>query len=171
MSDPVRPLYPPLTVADQIVFSAPVDSSEELKLACQTLAGRLGERLVSGGWQGVKLQVALESEDGIERRARTFAKPIACSRTAFSALQLLLDPAPKSSIVAMRVLILDLKRVRQVQRSLIELGPQRDRMRMESALGQVRTLFGEQSVQLGGDLRLPRRVKVLREWRHATGWR
>jgi hypothetical protein len=41
---------------------------------------------------------------------------------------------------------------------------------VETALKSVRSSQGRASVQMGSDIVLPRREKVLRAWRHAIGW-
>jgi hypothetical protein len=43
--------------------------------------------------------------------------------------------------------------------------------RVEGALKQLKSVFGDTSVQVAGQVAQPRRVRVLQEWKNATGWR
>ncbi len=40
-----------------------------------------------------------------------------------------------------------------------------------AALKYVKTVFGEGSIKLASEVEIPRRIKVLKEWQIATGWR
>ncbi len=65
-----------------------------------------------------------------------------------------------------------LERARCAQQSLLgNLTKAQTAVRAEDAVRQVRGVFGEKSIQLAGGMSLPRRVRVLREWKNATGWR
>lgn len=167
----VDPVYPPCSIAESIVFDGIVETLETIHEACQTLAARIGERLTSRNAQSTKLRATLELEDGsLKPLARTFTKPLRCPRSVYSALRLLLDPVLTEPIASIRAFIPDLEKVRQFQPSLTE-GTTKSSPQVEAAMRHVRTVFGDKSVQLGTEIELPRRVKVLREWKHAVGWR
>jgi len=78
------------------------------------------------------------------------------------------EPLPAlSPIVAIRVTLKQLERVRQRQHLLIESS---SRPVAESAVRYVQNTFGDRAIRLGVEIVPPRRERVLREWRHATGW-
>ncbi|HWA82771.1 MAG TPA: hypothetical protein VG820_05030, partial [Fimbriimonadaceae bacterium] len=172
MSQQVKAVYPPSSMADSVVFDGVVEDLETVDIACRSLALRIGERLSNRNMQSGKLRVTLELEDSsLKPLSRTFTKPLRCPGSVFSALRLLLGPALKEPVLSIRVFIPDLERVRQFQPGLIDGCAHLGSPQVEAAMRQVRTVFGDRSIQLGKEIDLPRRVKVLREWKHATGWR
>jgi nucleotidyltransferase/DNA polymerase involved in DNA repair len=167
-----RAIYPPDSVSESIIFDSPVESTETMFEVCQTLSKRIGKRLSSRGVQGGQLLVTLELEDGkLNRLIRTFTKPLCCARSVYTALRLLVAPALIAPIASIRAFLPDLVRVSQSQSSLSYRGSHISAVPVEAAVQRVRTVFGQNAVVLGNEVVLPRRVKVLREWKHATGWR
>lgn len=79
------------------------------------------------------------------------------------------DMAFDRSIVRIWVTLSELEPVRQDQKRFHSLTGARPKA--EKALSQVREVFGEKAVQLGSEIEVPRPVRVMREWRRATGWR
>lgn len=165
-------LYPPDSIADGFVFDGAVDSSQAVDDACRTLAARIGERLQAKCVQTAKLRLKLERDDGrTERLARTFAKPMRCPRSVLSALRLLIAPALTAPVAALHAWLPDLERTRLTQPTFLNAAIDREQAKSAAAVHELRTVFGDGSVKLGSELALPRRVRVLREWKHATGWR
>ncbi|HVT13005.1 MAG TPA: hypothetical protein VHE55_12140 [Fimbriimonadaceae bacterium] len=172
MSQQVKAFYPPSSMADSIVFDGIVDDLETVQDACRSLALRIGERLANRNMQSGKLRIALELEDGsLKALSRTFTKPLRCPGSVHSALRLLVGPALKEPVVSIRAFIPDLERVREFQPGLVDGCAYLGSPEVEAAMRNIRTVFGDKSIQLGKEIDLPRRVKVLREWKHATGWR
>ncbi len=168
----VEAVYPSDSIADSIVFDGDAETTDAVDRACMALAERIGERLQERSMQSGKLRATLEREGGkLKPLSRTFTKPLRCRRSVYCALKLLIEPALDQSISSIRVQISDLEKIRLFQSSLIDSASAKDNPRVVAAMKHVRTVFGDKSVQLGSELVLPRRLKVLKEWKHATGWR
>jgi len=175
VSEPVRAMYPLGSLRECFLFESPVEDLETIRLTRNLLAARLTERL--DGRQSSLAILEIEREDGsLERKERPFTKAIYNSLTANSALRLLLPDEPiaeenitkqTQAIVALRVTLQQLQPVRQRQHQLIETN---SRPAAESAVRYVNSTFGDQAVRLGAEIIPPRRERVLREWRNATGW-
>ncbi|MHB8635443.1 MAG: DNA polymerase Y family protein [Fimbriimonadaceae bacterium] len=167
-----KAFYPPSSITDCFVFDGLVESTEVIDQACGVLARRVGERLLAQASQSAKLRATLELEDGsLKRLGRTFAKPMRCPQSVRSALRLLLEPALATPITAIRVFLPDLVKTCVVQPTFLNALASKEPQQAASALREIRTVFGDTSVRLGSEIVLSRRVKVLREWKHATGWR
>lgn len=163
--------YPPDSISDRFVFDGAVDTFETIDLAYRVLARRVGERLQALNSQCAKLRVGVEREDGrIERIARTFAKPMRCPTTVYTALKLLIESALTAPIAAIQVGLPELERTRLVQTEFLNALTTREPLKTAAAVHEIRTVFGDSSVKLGSEIELPRRLKVLREWKVATGW-
>jgi DNA polymerase IV len=172
LQHPAQAVYPPSSITESIVFDGAVETTEMIHDACRALAQGIGARLSNRGLQSGKLRLTLELEDGkLQPLSRVFTKPLRCPRSVHAALRLLIDPALDSPIASIRAVVPDLEKVRQFQPSLIEGASPRGPLQADAAIRQVRTVFGDRSVQLGKEIVLPRRLKVLKEWKHATGWR
>lgn len=184
--DPVRALYPRGVLKECLLFDSPVEDWETLRESRNRLAARLADRL--DGRQSSLAELSVELEDGtFETFGRTFTKAIYHALTASAALRLLLPDQPQEmpadsrlylnpaesegkappGVVALRVTLKDLEPVRQRQHRLIETHL---RPNAEAAIRAIQTTFGERAVRLGTEVVPPRRERVLREWRHATGW-
>jgi nucleotidyltransferase/DNA polymerase involved in DNA repair len=167
--EPVQPVYPPDSLMDRFLFEGPVDSSEVILDSCRVWAKRIGKRLQQRSLEGLKLWLAVDFEEGKPKSfARVFSKPIRCARTAFSALRLMLDRPFDRPIVALRIRMIELRKTQHFQPELYESA--RIEQRIKPALHHLRTVFGDQSIELASQKQEPRRVKVLRMWKHATGW-
>jgi len=171
LTQSVRPLYPEGMIAERLVFEGTVEDTETIREACRTLARRLGDRLSAEGVESGKVRMTLELEDSRTKTlSRIFSKPLRDARTALAALCLLIEPALTAPIAAIRVRVSDLRKVREFQAALLAHSVQERTLRVDAAVRQVRTVFGDRSVRLGKEIELPRRLRVLKEWRHATGW-
>lgn len=167
--EPVLAKYPEDSMVDRFVFAGAVESSEVIREACVNWSQRLGRKLQRKSLAGTKLWLALESDAGeIKILTRTFSKPILCPRSMLASLLLTLDGQIDQPLVSIRLHLKDLKQVSLYQPSLFEATKQE--RRINPALNHVRTVFGDQSVELGSQKEEQRRVKVLRMWKHATGW-
>ena len=171
LTQSVHAIYPEGLVAERMIFEGAVESTEEIREACKALARRVGDRLSGEGVESGKVRMTLELESGRTRTlARNFTKPVRDARSALAAFLLLIGQALTEPILAIRIRVTDLKKVREYQAALLAHSVQERTLRVDAAVHQVRTVFGDRSVRLGKEIELPRRLKVLREWKHATGW-
>jgi DNA polymerase IV len=170
--EPVIPSYPPDSVHEAMLFAEAIESTETLDQILKSLARRVGDRLTTKNQQGSKVTISFELEDTKKVvRQRTFTKPVRCPVTALASLRLLI-PSFNQPIVAVRVTVQDLELVRHRQGNIQGFVCEGERKpNPQSVLKYVRTVYGDQAVQLGKDIEVPRRVRVLREWKNATGWR
>lgn len=166
LSDPVQPLYPRDSLIEAVIFEGPVESLETIDLALQNLSQRIGQRLLTKGLQGQELELAIElEEDQVKVRRRRFSKPVFNPLSALASLRLLLG-SPNASVCSLRVRMWNLEKVKEKQHALLGVGRSHDL----SAFHYVRSVFGDRAVQLASEVSVPRRVRVLREWKNATGW-
>ncbi|MEA2552726.1 MAG: polymerase [Fimbriimonadaceae bacterium] len=174
---PVRAVYPQDSLIETFIFEGAIESLETLDLALKELAWRVSDRLAKMNMQGQELSVSVELEnEDIKRQKRKFSKPIYNKPGALSSLRLIIAdllepdnskiPNPKSAIAAVRLCLSNLQQNKEKQKELLGHGRTKD----QSAFNHVRTVFGDKSVQLGSEIAVPRRVRVLREWKNATGW-
>jgi len=170
--EPVQAAYPPESCLDRFVFDGLAESTEIIHNGLATLAERVGMRLEFQSLEGTKLTIKLEYEDSSTKIVkRTFSKPIRDSRSALVGMSLLLEKELSKPLISIQVLVSDLRKVRVAQGAFLDGANTRVTRRLEAAVQRARTVYGDQSVKLGQDIQLPRRVLVLREWKNATGWR
>jgi len=171
--DPVQALYPPDTLNERLIFDGATDDALMLDRALVKIAHRIGRRLLKKEQQATEVHLTLELDDDSKRTlTRRFNKPLRCPRTSMAALRLLFGNGVESSVHSIGVRLPHLERVRCAQQSLMGAMTQIETShRAESALHQIRSVFGESSIQVAGQIALPRRVRVLQEWKNATGWR
>ncbi len=173
LSQPVEAVYPPKSLTESLTFEGGTDSALALDDGLVSLSSVLGERLVSVEKQGteVRLYVELESGRTLSMRRR-FNKAVRCRQSAVSALRLMIPRELGETVVSLRVLMPDLQRVPRVQRDLTGHTPDAYRKASaEAALKSVKTVFGDKAVVQGGEIEIPRRIRVLKEWKESTGWR
>ena len=92
--------------------------------------------------------------------------PCLCVNDPGSFFDPLLQSAVHSPINSLRLCMTNLKHARGKQNSLLG----KSKGDSATAVNVVRTVFGDASVQLGSEIPTPRRIRVLREWKNATGW-
>jgi len=172
LRDAVLALYPPQSISETMSFEGGIESTEMLDEALGQLAGKLGERLVARELQGAEVRLYAELESGrIVAAKRRFQKAVRCERSAVSALRLLV-PAFDEPVVRLRVVLPNLTRAPRVQRDLLNVMPiSQKETSAEAALKSLAAVYGDKAVQTAGEIVVPRRVLVLREWRDAMGWR
>lgn len=171
-SQPVCALYPKGSMRECLIFEGPVDVWETIDNGLRALAERLGQRLADLRMQGSTVELQVETEDGgCLRMERRFTKQIRNPISALWAFRLLLQDPPEVPVASLRVSLVHLERVRHRQSELNGLDPGCQRHEARSAVNYVRTVFGDGSVKLASEVEVPRRVRVLREWQSATGWR
>lgn len=169
---PVAAAYPPESCLDRFVFDGQAESIEMIHNGLAVLAQKVGDRLELQNLEGTKMTVRLEYEDSTAKVIkRTFSKPIRDSRSALVGMSLLLEKELSKPLLSIQALVSELRKTRAVQGAFLEAKGERIPQRLETAVQRARKVYGDGSVKLGQDIRLPRRVLVLREWKNATGWR
>ncbi|MGV3616210.1 MAG: DNA polymerase ligase N-terminal domain-containing protein [Fimbriimonas sp.] len=174
LTESVRATYPPNSVADRILFPDPVDSLETLAFNYGRLADRLGSHLSQKGLEGSHLEFGRETEDaGWTTHAREFARPLRCERTVLTGIKAVAGACPPVDTVSgVRVRMKNLKRVQSYQPAFVGRAMADDRaVQLGRALTQLQTTFGETSVRRASEVPIERRVRVLKEWQRALGWR
>jgi nucleotidyltransferase/DNA polymerase involved in DNA repair len=184
--DPVSSMYPRDSLIETIIFDGAVDSTEAIDHALKSLSTRIAKRLSNKNLQGQEVTFGVEFENGKAKQlTRRFSKSIhnfpgslASLRILFNDLVIESEPLRVSAssaslretenleITAIRTKLSNLKQCREKQTVLLG----RSKTDSAAAVNVVRTVFGDASVQLGAEIAVPRRVKVLREWKNATGW-
>ena len=171
--EPVQALYPPDTLSERLILEGACEDALMIDQALMSIAQRIGRRLLKAEQQATEVHLTLEREDGtLKTFTRRFNKPLRCPRTAIAALRLLFGKGIESSIISIGVRLPQLEKARSTQQNLMGVLTQSETNdRAESALRQVRSVFGESSIQVAGKIAQARRIRVLQEWKNATGWR
>ena len=168
--DTVVASYPPASCMERFVYDGLADTHEVIQNGFAVVAGRLGAKLDQQSLEGNVMTVTLEYEEGVTKQfERTFSKEYRDADSILIGINLLVEKELTKPLISVRVLLSGLRKVKSVQ--AVFLDRTRIPRRLESTIRRVQGVFGDKSVRLGRDIQLPRRVRVLREWRHATGWR
>lgn len=172
-SDRVRPSYPPDSEAERIAFEGGLESQEEIKGALRELAERMSDRLSGRDLEGSTVMLFVEgADDEVLTERKKLSKPVqsaACLRVAFETL--FARMSVEQAVTAVRAVMPGLRRAMCRQRCFEPTSVPRERkLAAESALLRVRAAFGDEMVQRASEVEVPRRVKLLRVWQHATGW-
>ena len=166
----VRPLYPPDAIVAKIAFEGGVSNSEELSLGLQKLARKLTKLLSDRESCCSRIELKIVLEDSVVECSRTFSKPMRTAREVFSALTRLIQ-LPSESIFSVVAKMPNLKKALERQSGLFTAQHSGDDLEVGRAIEQVRQVYGDKSVFRASEVVEPRRVKVLRAWSHATGWK
>ncbi len=171
--DTLHPSYPDRSMAEGVAPEGGIQDLASLEECLRLLAKQLGSRLQSEDFFGKHLSLAIELESGVVQvRKRVFVKPLKCERTAWFAMKTMLESPPEEPIVRIQARLLELERIRRIQADLSGATDRREReISAASAFCHLRKVLGDECVKVGSELEEPRRVKVLRAWRDATGWR
>lgn len=175
-ADAVRALYPPGVLRECHHFSPPVPDSQAVLRVADRMADCLGKRLMARGEQTTQMEIRLETESGQTKvRTRKFTRAIHHPLSVRAALRILLDVsegAIDAPISTLHITLPDLAPVRSYQPKLIDTVNHAPRnLETDAAFDRVRAVFGEGVVRKGTDLVTSRRMRVLKEWSAATGWR
>jgi DNA polymerase-4 len=171
LADPIRPAYPSESLSWERSFPGGLDDSEALAAALREGAEALGSELEARTLAARESCLTLFDEEGRWASAsRPFSRAAQDSgRIGQALLQMaagLRLSAPPARAWA---------RVRELgpaplrQRSLWQEG--RSRAGLEEAIAAVQGAFGSAAVAQGSAVPVDRRVRVMREWRNATGWK
>lgn len=171
LREDVEGRYPPDRVLARQSLGRCADS-EALLRTWKRLARQLERGLNARDAAGrmLVLSVALESGKTV-REERTFSRPLADGRAVFSALVRLM-PVVQEPIVEVVAELPNLEKRQRKQPNLEGQTPLRERtLAAESAFRAIRTVYGDSAIQVAAELPIPRRVRVMRAWTDATGWR
>lgn len=169
----VRAEYPPHSHSHQLQFESRVESRLELEAACEQIANQLSSQLCQLDRLAGHFMMSIDFEDGaVGTFAKALVKPIQAA-TPFRALLIAaLDQIDVQAPVAgIRILLSNLKSAERHQRSLDHRMSKRDtEVLLQPVRSRLKTSFGSDSLQLASEMQVPRRIRLLRFWKHATGW-
>jgi hypothetical protein len=171
--DRVHPGYPLDSLERSFTFPGGIDNVLALDAGLQQLAEAFGDALVARERQAMEVRMFFEMESGeIREKRRRFQKAIRCQRTALASFRLLANMIPEEEMIfRIRVLLPDLKVCPRIQKDLLDHTPtDQRRLSAESAFQAIRTVYGDRAIQEGKDVLLPRRARLLREWKQSLGW-
>lgn len=167
------PNYPADELLGRIPFEGEVDDSLTLRDALTSLGKKLGEALVEQDRQSQELTLIFETERCVPLvRKRTFSKALNTPEAVAFAINLLADQDPPvEPIVGIRARLGELTGAERVQKTLVSprLGA-READGLDHALDRVIACFGADRIQKASERVEPRRRRVLRAWKEATGW-
>ncbi len=167
----IEPIWPRASVAFHQETEGATAEEEPIRLVLEQLSKRVGDELMRTDRSGKVIQLSWETEDGRwERRERTFARSAQSPGSVFALAKLLLNPWPTEPITCLR---LRLPHLATAVRRQTGLGVKANGERageLESVVSRVAGAFGNQSVQLAAAIEEPRRKRLLRVWKDATGW-
>ncbi|MCA1946983.1 MAG: DNA polymerase Y family protein [Armatimonadetes bacterium] len=171
LSDPVRPIYPPLRALGRFRFHSPVEQAEAVEAGLVRLARQLAGRMRAGDLQGTRLSLTLETESGAQTRQRDFAKPMRSEASVLFALRLLWRSMDvREPVEALAAEIPELKPSDRRQASLYRVGAANHGEQTEPALAPLLAKFGEHAVRPASQLEQTRSKRVLRAWKEGLGW-
>lgn len=168
--EPVRAEYPPDSIVLKRTYDGGLTNLEEVRNAVAALAKAVAFALSQRSSQGTKVAVRVELENRFVDRKRTFSRPIRTTREAMSALSRLIGE-PNEMVLSMTVRMPDLVKAEERQAGLFAVRTPGDDIAAKRAVDRVREVFGDRSVLRASEVVVPRRVRVLRAWSHATGWK
>lgn len=172
--DQVVPVYPDRSLVVTLAFDRPLDDCVLLDQGFRHLAQQCASRLCETDQTAQGVIVRFESEEGDRAIAkREFAKPAYTATVLSTAFRALWDVSqcpfpPVTATVHLTRLRPSARRQRSFSgtESVVEKELTCDRV--------VRTLtaaYGDETLVRACDIRVPRRERLLRAWKHATGWR
>jgi nucleotidyltransferase/DNA polymerase involved in DNA repair len=171
LSDDVKASYPPQSCSARLIFDGATDSHLMVENAVEVLAERLGGQLDLQNLEGNIIVATLEYEDTtIVKLERTFSKPMRNADAILPSIHLLIEKSLEKPLSSMVILMTNLRKVNVAQSVFLDRLDRRTAPRLETTLRRVRSVFGDSSVKLGQEIKIPRRLQVLREWKHVTGW-
>lgn len=169
----VRPLYPNDVIRECVLLDGAAEEAAVIDAAFQRLAMALGERLGRSGQAAMRLTAEIEFEEEICIAERTFRKPVHDAHSVLNALRRDVMPSVTRPVLALRVTLRELQVAQLVQQHLenARSSPRSRQDRAEVALRQVSSAFGNHAIARASELEEPYRVRVLKAWSNALGWR
>lgn len=168
LCDRVRPNYPLDSVYESRRFEDGAADRLALEQALRAISAKLAADLQSMDRSATEFQLLFELESGRTlKRTRKLARPTQSVQSALHAMfsQTEFD----ERVVAVRATAPQLKRSGARQLSIEQSVS--DSEAMDRAVHSLHAVYGEGSLQRASEVEAPRREKLLRAWKHATGWR
>lgn len=169
----VQAVYPPGVLRECVHLDGLTSDASALTAALERLARALGERLQRSALSAVHLSAQIEFEEQAVCAKRTFRKPVHDVRSVLHALSREVLPIITEPVAAVRIELGELNPAQLVQQHLenARSSPRARQDRVDVALHQMLAAFGDQAIARASELEEPWRVKVLRAWGDALGWR
>ena len=168
--EPVAANYPPDQISLQESFEGGLCNLEDLRIALERIARRLAKALSDRESQGATVHVRIGFETEVVAMKRTFSNSIRTARQAFAGLCRVVGE-PTEDIYSIEVQMPNLRKATERQGGLFVARTPGDDVAVERGVDRVRHVFGDSSVIRASERVEPRRVRVLRAWSHATGWK
>ncbi len=168
--EPVEARWPPDSIRARIVFAGGAETANVLEVGLRKLAREMGGKLRLRESQGRRLELILTFEDDDRvSLERTFMRPIHDARSAFNALNLLVENRAESPIESVCATVRDLEHADRRQLEFGRIAVSRE-IADSPEMRSIRSTFGEGVIQMASQVEMPRRKRVLRAWKEATGW-
>ncbi|MFY9235280.1 MAG: hypothetical protein WAO58_12585 [Fimbriimonadaceae bacterium] len=169
--EPVQAIYPRDAIQERVSFDGTASSREVIDRGLKALAGNLARRLIEKDMHGSEMRVWIEFEVSEPvYQSRTFTRPMHSARSILAALNLLAAERVSEEMIGIRVQLANLSQSKQRQSGLYGEVAARA-IAAQTAISRVRGVFGDAVVQLGCEVKEPRRKQLIRVWKDATGWR
>lgn len=165
--EPVEARFPHESISVLTRFESAPETDQYWSVILSRSARRLSRQLVSKDLVASEVEVLLETEKGLVRKTRTFNKSLRDEHGLYAALARLVT-RPECPVYGISIRCSNLKKTDNAQQALDQPIPPRSSL--ERALDSVQRTFGERSVIKGSNVKLSRRLEVLRVWKEATGW-
>jgi DNA polymerase-4 len=167
----ILPAWPRGSLSRSLSFEGAVTEEEPIREGLERLSREVGTELLNSDQSGKSIQLSFETEPGIwEKRERTFARPMQSPASVFALARLLLNPWPAQPIVTLRLRLPQLETASRAQSGLGVMANGERRLELEAVVSRVAGTFGQASVGLARNVEEPRRKRLLRVWKDATGW-
>jgi len=164
--------YPPDSVSARQFFSGGLSDRQILENGLVKLSAELGQLLREKDAQAKWVDVIFELDQSPPFTVgRNFSKHLHSPGGLLSGLALMTRELPDGEIVGIRVRLREMHKSSRVQQSLHSINAKTERnSSVVHALSLVKSTFGENVILLGSEIEEPRRKRVLRAWKDATGW-
>ncbi|MCH7476763.1 MAG: hypothetical protein IIA14_01530 [SAR324 cluster bacterium] len=171
LCDRVRPNYPLDSVYESRRFEDGAADRLALEQALRSISAKLADDLQSRDRSATEFHLLFELESGRTlKRVRKLPRPTQGTRSVQAALHYMLSQTEfDERVVAVRATAPQLKRSGAHQLSIEHKTSEIESM--NRAVRNLHAVFGAGSLQRASDVEPPRREKLLRAWKHATGWR
>ncbi|HID94671.1 MAG TPA: hypothetical protein EYP53_01250 [Candidatus Latescibacteria bacterium] len=162
--DPVRPLYPPRSLEEEIQFDTEQDDWEMLQNGLSILCNRLAQRLRGRGEEALEVSLTLYYRGRKEEVRQSLTRPIGESRRILRAVSLLLQKNLRGrGIVGIRISLSELRSRRAEQLDLFNNEVLVDRyIQLQETMEMIRQRYGQFSLFNGGELKRRRPERMAR---------
>lgn len=172
--DKLVPQHPPESLTVELPLGGATEDTQALHTALTQAAQKMALRLNSQDKTACALRLVWRGEDGQWHGVhRPLSKAIHASLSFLAALtRMQSDSPPPFAPVHVTVRAERLEVRPSFQRTLLgETGKEERQAAILGALKNVKAMYGDGHVIPADQVNLPRRLRVLRAWRNAIGWR